>query len=153
MSRVKSQSLDPIFGISSPRAQDSRSFISSFFSGKYCEHADHSCATAPCQNGGSCRPDSKHPATAYTCHCRLGFYGEHCEFEIDECLNAPCANGGVCHNLQVCYFAFPVPRPILIEHQGDFECECAPGWMGKTCQIGESIIIAIISSKSEQKKV
>ena len=37
--------------------------------------------------------------------------------DVDECLEEPCKNAVSCRNLE-----------------GDYECECRAGWVGKDCQ-------------------
>ena len=36
--------------------------------------------------------------------------------DVNECTSNPCANNGIC-----------------IDGEGDYSCECQPGWTGKTC--------------------
>ena len=47
------------------------------------------CASAPCQNGGTCGDSSSGVATigvgTYACHCMVGWYGVNCETSEDDC--------------------------------------------------------------------
>ena len=48
---------------------------------------------------------------------------ESTEFNLDECLSEPCRNDGAC-----------------TDGNNSFTCECAPGWMGPTCELVDRCI-------------
>jgi len=88
----------------------------------------------PCFNQGICFDNYG----SYTCQCQPGFGGINCEIvniciifleyhkmylnvfikDLNECISYPCQNGGQCRG-QV----------------GTYECRCAPGFMGRNCEI------------------
>ena len=83
------------------------------------------CASAPCENGGTCIDG----ANSYTCQCAPGFDGEHCacvagyegddcDNDIDECGTNPCQNGASCST------------PNL----NSYECACVDGYEGDDCE-------------------
>lgn len=88
------------------------------------------CASAPCQNGGTCTDLQD----SFRCECPIAWEGDLCQFgkyffwfcftiyshfwnhlDADECLRTPCINAISCANLV-----------------GDYRCKCRVGWMGKT---------------------
>lgn len=89
------------------------------------------CASAPCQNGGTCTDLQD----SFRCECPIAWEGDLCQFgkyffwfcftiyshfwnhlDADECLRTPCINAISCANLV-----------------GDYRCKCRVGWMGKNC--------------------
>ena len=105
------------------------------------------CASLPCQNGGVCFD----LINAFRCQCLSGFSGPTCEIgegnlmtfsfpnwrvwrelewlwtlsafvwisELDECVSNPCMNGATCLDLV-----------------NSYQCQCAAGYTGNTCQTG-----------------
>ncbi|KAJ9585947.1 hypothetical protein L9F63_020404, partial [Diploptera punctata] len=70
------------------------------------------CASAPCQNGGTCVD----LVNSFRCSCPSGWEGNACQFDADECQGSPCINAYSCQNLV-----------------GDYRCKCQKGWAGKNC--------------------
>ncbi|CAG9133693.1 unnamed protein product [Plutella xylostella] len=59
---------------------------------------------------------------AYTCECQAGWGGANCSVALAGCRAAPCRHRGHC-------------RPWLRgESDHRFNCTCAPGYAGQTCQ-------------------
>lgn len=85
------------------------------FQGSHCELQVNLCASAPCQNGGSC---SQVNSSSVRCECSDQFRGENCEIGVDACADDTCRNGGTC-----------------VDSNGTPICECAPGYEGKSCEI------------------
>jgi hypothetical protein len=83
------------------------------FSGSLCQTNIDECASAPCQNGGTCQDQ----VNGYTCDCVPGFSGPICQTNINECLSTPCANGGTC-----------------VDDVNSHICTCPPGYSGLRCQ-------------------
>lgn len=71
------------------------------------------CASAPCQNAGTCQDG----VNDYTCSCTLGYTGKNCSVRSDACGERPCQNGGTCFT----HFTGPV-------------CQCPKGFMGPSCE-------------------
>ncbi|XP_078398957.1 uncharacterized protein LOC144681100 [Cetorhinus maximus] len=76
-----------------------------------CEVNINDCASAPCQNKGTCID----AISGYSCVCLKGFAGMNCEHNVDECASNPCLHG------------------ICTDSVDGFECHCEPGWMGSKC--------------------
>ncbi len=120
-----------------------------------------------CLNGGECRDTS----TGYTCDCPNNFVGERCEIckfkmilkrmkkpsstgplpvnffvrmewwyqksttkhaennisATADCGGFPCRNGGMCQYID-----------------GEFSCDCTPGWTGRQCDDGERLCFAVL---------
>lgn len=79
----------------------------------------NSCASNPCQNGGTCSD----VYNGYQCACVAGASGTNCETDIDECATTPCQNGGQC-------FDSTADSRIPL---GVYACACANGWTGHSC--------------------
>ena len=60
----------------------------------------------------------------HECLCAPGYAGAACEEDVDDCAAAPCANGGACR-----------------DGVDSFACECTPGFMGQTCQVGRKVTL------------
>uniref|UniRef100_A0A3P8US28 Slit homolog 3 (Drosophila) n=1 Tax=Cynoglossus semilaevis TaxID=244447 RepID=A0A3P8US28_CYNSE len=76
------------------------------------------CLANPCQNNGTCVPES---SGSYHCTCPYGFKGQNCEIPINACISFPCANGGTCH--------------IQSGHEDHYSCVCLPGFEGQRCEV------------------
>lgn len=91
------------------------SFLYYFYS---CDIEINECESDPCQNSGICHDD----IGFYTCTCPLDYIGDNCEKrKVSSCKDAPCENNAVCINTQ------------QQEDGTFFNCNCSPGFIGKTC--------------------
>ncbi|XP_045784357.1 basement membrane-specific heparan sulfate proteoglycan core protein-like isoform X5 [Maniola jurtina] len=92
------------------------------FSGVYCERRapanprpqDDPCATQPCQNGGTCRPD-RSTNLRYSCDCPLGYSGNNCVQPL-ELLQSVAFNGNGYLSLPADYLQYDQLsiEPVLI---------------------------------------
>lgn len=82
--------------------------------GSHCELQIDLCASAPCQNGGTCNQIN---STSFACKCDGRFQGDTCESAVDACKDNSCRNGGTC-----------------VDAEGTVVCECAPGYEGVSCE-------------------
>lgn len=73
------------------------------------------CKNKPCQNGGTCTPDT---IDGYRCTCRKGYRGYQCETFVGSCASSPCKHGGTC----------------TPEKSGDYKCTCPQGVRGANCE-------------------
>ncbi|XP_049888024.1 protein crumbs [Pectinophora gossypiella] len=123
--------------------------------GARCEVNIDECAESPCGHG-KCVDG----VGGYTCECLPGYEGDHCEIEIDECLRyTPCAHGR-CFDGRASYFCACEAgwggrncSVVLTGCRGQpcrnngtclpwlqqetmhrFNCSCAPGHYGTTCE-------------------
>lgn len=71
-----------------------------------------SCASMPCQNGGSCHPH----LDSFVCSCASGYSGTTCQTDVDECASSPCRNGGTC-----------------ADQLNGFKCTCPSAFHGPNC--------------------
>lgn len=105
------------------------------YTGRYCEIDINECASAPCQNNGTCTD----LIADYKCDCTgTGYTGSNCEVDIDECLegtfkmqdletmilnkiflleNISCGGLGTCINTR-----------------GSYRCQCNEGMCGSDCK-------------------
>jgi len=60
--------------------------------GAECQTNVDECASAPCQNGATCRDWVNY----YNCTCPMGYTGRNCQTDINECGSNPCPAGSVC---------------------------------------------------------
>lgn len=68
------------------------------FAGAACDQDVDECASAPCQNGGTCGESTAYTHVhvgVYQCLCTAGWYGETCEASQDECTVLPAVPGGL----------------------------------------------------------
>ncbi|KAL4222352.1 Cell wall integrity and stress response component 2 [Mactra antiquata] len=98
-----------------------------------------SCASQPCQNGGTCI-DLTLDTGEYKCSCPVGFTGTHCETAGDcdvntACDTNPCQNGGECIAV--------VPD--------DYVCYCTNGWGGYNCTISFGTLGCYPDNPSDRK--
>lgn len=75
------------------------------------------CGTAPCMNGGTCKPIG---GDGFECICHSRFTGKFCNVDTDPCASNPCLFGGKCRG----------------ELFGNFTCDCPPRMTGKRCDFG-----------------
>ncbi|KAM8705688.1 hypothetical protein ACLKA7_010053 [Drosophila subpalustris] len=91
------------------------------YSGKNCQKDNGSpCAKGPCNNGGTCRENTRGD---YQCICDANHMGEHCETEVNVhplCQANPCLNNGAC---------------IVPAGSSSPICECQKGYTGARCEI------------------
>lgn len=98
--------------------------------GPNCEKVDH-CHSSPCRHGGTCVPQE----SGYKCLCDIEFQGPDCQIET------PCnRHGKRCYNDGVCKLRLAVgdewdlPVDKANHQEGEFYCECQPGYSGARCQ-------------------
>lgn len=75
------------------------------------------CAPNPCQNGGSCSPNSL--GTSFSCTCPPGTMRPLCTISTDPCSHSPCQNGGTC---------------TVVNGGTRYRCACPPKYTGLFCQ-------------------
>ncbi|XP_075691631.1 protein crumbs homolog 2 isoform X2 [Rhinoderma darwinii] len=90
------------------------------FTGENCSVNIDECASAPCQNGGSCFDY----LNGFLCECAPGYSGVLCAINIDDCESNPCENGATCED-GVEDYTCKCPAPIL----------GGVTWGGKNCSI------------------
>lgn len=109
------------------------------------------CASAPCENGGTCINDG----TAYVCLCAPGFSGSTCQTQDDACAAKPCFNGGTCAaqvngftctcragfsgvqcetNVDDCASLPCQNGGTCVDDVGGFRCACRTGFTGTRCE-------------------
>ncbi|XP_057309302.1 neurogenic locus notch homolog protein 3-like isoform X2 [Hydractinia symbiolongicarpus] len=120
------------------------------FLGSNCEKNDP-CFPNPCKNHGVCT----HDGTTATCICALKFRGPKCA-ELNNCSPNPCKNSGtciqesgegrfscecltpfrgtICEKHSYCHMNPCMNGGICREAETKFECTCANGFSGPTCQ-------------------
>ncbi|XP_022113060.2 protein crumbs [Pieris rapae] len=123
--------------------------------GARCEINIDECESSPCGHGKCVDGIGE-----YRCECAPGYEGDHCEIEIDECLRyAPCAHGR-CYDGHASYMCLCEPGwggrncSVVLRGCADspcanrgnclpwlanetdhrFNCSCAPGFYGTTCE-------------------
>ena len=72
--------------------------LSAGYLGSTCEEKVDPCASAPCQNNGTCYADGLH----FGCSCSAGFTGPACAQLVDFCALSPCAHG-TCRSVGTSY--------------------------------------------------
>lgn len=77
------------------------------------------CASAPCQNGGTCTAQGN----SYICSCSNLWAGQDCEIADNDCSPNPCQNGGTCSD--------GASNP----NTDDATCTCPTGFQGSRCEI------------------
>ncbi|KAJ8043269.1 Fibropellin-1 [Holothuria leucospilota] len=91
------------------------------FTGERCGSDINECASAPCQNNGSCVDG----IDVFYCDCQPGFGGPFCEHCYNLCL-PDCEANFKCENYGTCVYS---------EADGEVFCDCLPGYMGSKCEI------------------
>ncbi|XP_041974709.1 protein crumbs [Aricia agestis] len=87
------------------------------FEGEHCETEIDECERyEPCVRGRCV--DAR---ATYLCECEAGWGGRNCSVELAGCRGEPCRNGGTC-----------LPW-LRAETEHRFNCSCAPGHYGTTC--------------------
>lgn len=102
------------------------------YTGTDCETPLFDCHSKPCQNGGTCTPESiagyangtaggelstrKHHR--YRCTCPPGWRGRSCEITTKSCRDAPCQHGATCENDSI----------------RGYVCHCPAGYNGADCE-------------------
>ncbi|KAF8777653.1 Matrilin-2 like protein [Argiope bruennichi] len=103
-----------------PDGEDFQCSCRSGYEGKTCEIHNMCGEDDYCKNG-VCKKDSERK-TKY-CECHSDFYWDEnkgkCEAIEHPCLPNPCKNGGTCESVST----------------EEFNCTCAEGYLGKTCEI------------------
>ncbi|XP_060651091.1 protein crumbs isoform X4 [Drosophila nasuta] len=90
-----------------------------------------------CLNGGTCSMNGTH------CYCAVGFSGDRCE-KVENCTPLNCQepmicaqNQCICPENKICNQCATHPcqngGACLDLPNGDYECKCQRGWMGRTC--------------------
>ena len=86
-----------------------------------------SCASNPCNNGGSCRLiENTVSFWSYECICPVNWIGSNCE-DIVPCTSNPCDNGGICKGNDTSY--------TCIQRKVSDPCASNPCNNGGTCQL------------------
>uniref|UniRef100_A0A6Q2X482 Notch receptor 2 n=1 Tax=Esox lucius TaxID=8010 RepID=A0A6Q2X482_ESOLU len=132
------------------------------WTGQFCTEDVDECRLQPntCQNGGTC----SNIHGSYTCVCVNGWSGLDCSENIDDCATAACTVGSTCIDRVASFLCVcPYGKTGLLCHVNDacisspcrdgaqcdtnpingmFNCNCAPGYKGSTCNddINECII-------------
>ncbi|XP_070303819.1 neurogenic locus notch homolog protein 2 [Salvelinus sp. IW2-2015] len=132
------------------------------WTGQSCTEDVDECRLQPntCQNGGTC----SNIQGSYTCVCVNGWSGLDCSENIDDCATAACTKGSTCIDRVASFLCVcPYGKTGLLCHVNDacisspcrdgaqcdtnpingmFNCNCAPGYKGSTCNddINECII-------------
>ncbi|CAH2225643.1 jg18040, partial [Pararge aegeria aegeria] len=88
------------------------------YEGTHCQDDINECLRyTPCEHG---RCDDRR--ASYYCFCELGWGGQNCSVVLEGCRGEPCRNNGTC-------------LPWLVnENDHRFNCSCAPGYYGTTCE-------------------
>nr|KAI8740471.1 fibropellin-3-like; partial [Biomphalaria glabrata] len=81
-----------------------------------CQGVGDPCASRPCQNNGTCVPDSQ---GSFSCVCLEHFTGLYCEAGQQSCGMVVCYNGGTCQ----------------INSDGSNKCKCTEGFSGDRCDV------------------
>ncbi|KAG7303794.1 hypothetical protein JYU34_010690 [Plutella xylostella] len=123
--------------------------------GARCETDVDECASGPCAHG-TCVDHTGH----YSCDCLPGYEGPRCSLDIDECaryqpcVHGRCVDGRATYTCECqagwgganCSVALAGCRAAPCRHRGHcrpwlrgesdhrFNCTCAPGYAGQTCQ-------------------
>ena len=94
--------------------------------GETCESDVDECASAPCQNGGSCSESTTSAVAVgrFACACTGGWENVTCAEDVDECLADNCHSAATCADSR--NWQLFTNDSIAI---GQFLCICPPGYM------------------------
>ena len=102
------------------------------YTGPTCTEDVNECETENICNNGICQ----NTPGSFQCYCKPGYSGSLCNHEFDECLSNPCLVG---FHLFLAFLQYlqhfdhrSVQHGSCKNLVNNYECECLPGFTGKT---------------------
>ena len=97
------------------------------------------CASAPCENGGTCvesnvAPDAPRAEQLFICLCTPGWGGDSCGVDIDECASNPCQSGGVCMDS----YDNPIGYRRVCDFTSDDDGSSSGSWVGDIPSVSDT---------------